>query len=391
MKQTGNQTFIKEMNLSIVLNVIRDLGPISRAQIAQRTGLNKATVSALTDTLIEKNLVVEMGPGPSQVGRRPILLRFNADAGYAIGVDIDVQEIRIVLTNFAGQILKRFTCDQIERDSDAFIGTLSDQIYQIQKEVSPSCYGIIGVGVGVPGLVDHQRGIVINAPNLRWENIHLKALLENAIHLPVYVDNEANMGALGEKSHGAGRTVSDLVYVSVSTGIGAGIIQDNKLLHGSNGLAGEFGHITIETHGLRCSCGNKGCLEVYASEQSLLAHYSRLTGEELTFQDILQRAKKGEASAIESFREVGSYLGIGIANIMNGLNPSLVVIGNRMGEAGSFLLEPVLRTVQSRCFIAPYTHIDIRLSELKKDAGALGAAVVVLNNFFAGPMSDGIA
>lgn len=388
MTRTGDQAFIKELNLAIVLNLLRFQGTVSRTQIAKLTGLNKATVSSLVDELISSQLVMEVGRAPSQVGRRPILLLFNANAGFVVGIDLGVDFARVVATDLSGQVTQARECHLSHpKNPQTVIGQLVEQIQAVITQLPPSPLGVVGVGVGVPALVDYTRGIVINAPNLGWRDVHLKALLESYSNLPVYVDNEANAGALGEKLRGAGKDVSDLVYISAGVGIGAGIIVNHELIRGAQGMAGEFGHMTVEPQGFRCDCGNQGCWEMYASEKALVDQYRRLSGRQLTSEAILALAEENETFALEALQAVGQYLGIGIANILNGLNPSLVLIGNRLGRAGNRLLGPVLQAVQSRCFIAPYAGVKVQMSALGPDACAIGAASLVLHEYFAGPMS----
>jgi glucokinase-like ROK family protein len=386
MKRTGDQAFIKELNKSIVLNLLRFHSPISRTQISVQTGLNKATVSSIVDELIRENLVLEVGHGHTRVGRRPVLLLFNAHAGYVIGVDLGVDYVRVLATDLSAEIAtsRELTIGD-ERSPQQVVQAIVQAIQEIKSELPSSSLGIIGIGIGVPGLVDFSHGIVLNAPNLAWRDVHLGALLENYLGLPVYVDNEANTGALGEKLFGVGREASNLIYISAGTGIGTGIIVHNELVRGSQGIAGEFGHMTIEAQGLKCSCGNHGCLEMYASERALVRRYQQLTGTHLTTEEILLRLKENDAAALEAIQTVGQYLGIGVANLLNGLNPSLILIGNRLSAAGEWLVRPIEQTVRNRCFTLPYTQVRIQTSSLGRNACAIGAASLVLHEYFAGP------
>ncbi|WP_026961739.1 ROK family transcriptional regulator [Alicyclobacillus herbarius] len=388
MKRTGDQAFIKELNKSIVLNLLRFQSPISRTQISVQTGLNKATVSSIVEELIQEDLVLEVGRGHTRVGRRPVLLLFNARAGYVIGVDLGVDYVRVLATDLAGEIAgaREFRLTD-NRTPQHVVESIVRGVHELKAELPRSPHGIIGVGVGVPGLVDFSHGIVLNAPNLAWRDVHLGALLENYLSLPVYVDNEANTGALGEKLFGVGKEASNLIYISVGTGIGTGIIVNNELVRGSQGIAGEFGHMTIEAQGLKCSCGNHGCLEMYASERALVQKYRHLTGLTLPTEDILARLKTGDADALQAIQTVGQYLGIGVANLAGGLNPSLILVGNRLASAGEWLLRPIEQTVQNRCFTMPYTQLRIQASSLGRNACAVGAASLVLHEYFAGPQA----
>ncbi|WP_157067026.1 ROK family protein, partial [Alicyclobacillus shizuokensis] len=212
MKRTGDQAFIKELNKSIVLNLLRFHSPISRTQISVQTGLNKATVSSIVEELIHEDLVLEIGRGHTRVGRRPVLLLFNARAGYVVGVDLGVDYVRVIVSDLSGEIVaaREFPLTD-NKGPQQMVESIVRAVADLKAALPPSSLGLIGIGVGVPGLVDYSHGIVLNAPNLAWRDVHLGALLENYLNLPVYVDNEANTGALGEKLFGIGKEVSDLI------------------------------------------------------------------------------------------------------------------------------------------------------------------------------------
>lgn len=385
MMRTGDQSYVKELNRSIVLNILRTHATISRTQIANITGLNKATISSIIDELLRESLAIEIGRGPSAIGRRPILLHFNANTGYAIGLEIAIGSIRAVLTNLSGQVLHvihRETCDQT-------VPMVVQQIHNITSELitetKSSPLGILGVGIGVPGLVNFSKGIVLNAPNLQWNQVALQSLVEEEISIPVLIDNEANTGALGEKMYGVGKDIDNIAYISAATGIGVGVILRGELVRGTDGLAGEFGHMTIESQGPKCSCGSRGCLEVFASERKLMDMYHAASGTNADFEELLLQLNNRDPSAVESVYSVGHYLGIGISNIANAINPSMIIIGNRLAQIGVHLLSAVTESVQERCFTKPYSQVNIQLSSLGIDACAMGAASLVLNKYFSGP------
>ena len=383
--RTGDQSYIKELNRSIALQILRSHTTISRTQIAKISGLNKATISAIVDELIEQGLALEVGRGPSSVGRRPVLLHFNANAGYAIGLEIAVGSLRAVVTNLSGQVLHVIHRETDDLAVTAVIEQIQSIIGELQVKTVPSRLGILGVGVGVPGLVNFSKGIVLNAPNLQWQNVPMQAQLEAALSLPVWIDNEANAGALGEKLFGAGKDVANVVYISAAAGIGAGIIVKGDLLRGADGLAGEFGHMTIESQGPKCACGSRGCLEVFASERRLMDLYRQAHSKEASFAAFIQALNDTDEAAIEAVYTVGHYLGIGISNIVNAMNPSMVIIGNRLAQTGAHLLSAVSESLKERCFIKPYSNVHVQVSTLGINACAIGAASLVLQRYFAGP------
>ncbi|GLG02674.1 xylose repressor [Alicyclobacillus hesperidum subsp. aegles] len=386
MDRTADQALMKEINKYIVLNRIRFQSPISRSQISAETGLNKATVSALTDELIREGLVLEVGQGRSRVGRRPIMLLFNANAGSVMGVELGVEYVRIVITDFAARVVYAVNHPIDKRAGAADVLEFLVTCIETALVKAPvTDYGVIGIGIGVPGLVDFRRGIVLRAPHLHWDNIPLKAMLESRLHKPVFVDNEANAGALGEKLYGAATHVSNLLYVSAGTGIGTAIVVGDELMRGADGVAGEFGHMSIDAHGDPCTCGNVGCWELYASERSLCSVYAKLTGETADFDTILQRYQASDPSAMQAFQMIGRYLGIGIVNLTNGLNPAMIILGNRLAEGGRMVTDAIQQAISARCLVSPYAKVAVQASALGRDACAIGSAALVLHDFFAGP------
>lgn len=384
--RTGDQALIKELNKSIIMSLVRSHSPISRAQISVESGLNKATVSSIVDEFIQEGLVIELGPARSAVGRRPRMLGFNATAGYAIGVELGIDYVRALTVDLAGRVVS--TSESPLPPTTDVRSIVSEVVARIDAEVKNtpgSELGIIGVGLGVPGLVDFASGNVLYAPNLGWSDVPLRAYLEAHIDLPIFIDNEANTGALAEQLFGVGTADENASYFSVGAGIGVGIIMNHNLIRGSGGTAGEFGHMIVEARGLRCSCGSRGCLEMYASTRALVSKYAQLAGATVPFEEVIRRLYDGDKRAEEAVDSVGRYLGMGISNVINGLNPSLVVIGNRLSEAGEFLLNPVKEVIHNSALGVPASQARVELSSLGRNATATGAASLALNDYFQGP------
>jgi len=376
---TGDQALIKRINTAIVLEFILRGAPLSRAQISEQSGLNKATVSSLVQDLIDGSLVREIGTGKSSGGRKPVMLEFIALSGFAIGIDLGVNYIRGVLTDLRGNIVAERTSSLREIVPEAAIDQLCACIETLIAEAPESPYGIVGIGVGVPGLVD-DNGIILFAPNLKWRDVPLQRLLTERFSLPVTIDNEANMGALGEQKFGAGRSISNLIYVSVGIGIGTGLILHKTLYKGASGFSGEMGHLSVEAHGKSCTCGNRGCWEMYASEQALLEQASSLGFEDL--EGLLTAAAEGRQDVLALFSGIGEYLGIGIANIVNVFNPDAVIIGNRMSQARPWLENALRQTVTQRALGFHLRKVQILFADLGERSSMLGAAEMAISGFF---------
>lgn len=293
MPITWNQQLVKKENKSLVLSQIINHAPLSRADIAQRSGLNKGTVSSLVAELIEEKLINESGPGESSGGRRPVMLHFNHGAGHTIGIDLGVNYILGVLTDLSGNIVVHKNEAYKNTSYEDTISRVVNIIKFLISAAPPSPYNIVGIGVGTPGIID-KKGTLLLAPNLGWQDIPFQTELEKIFQIPVIVENEANTGAYGEKQFGVGQHADNLIYISAGIGIGAGIIINGELYSGFTGYSGEVGHMTIDRNGAKCTCGNKGCWELYASEQALLSKAnSKNLPKEIGLDDIISLAKEG--------------------------------------------------------------------------------------------------
>jgi glucokinase len=312
-----------------------------------------------------------------------------------VGVDLGGTQIRAALADDEGNILRRTRCLTLAAEGvEPVIGRIKGAIYEVMGDTDQG--QVQGIGIVAPGPSDPRRGVIREAPNLPgWVNIPLKALMAEEFDPPVVVGNDANLAALAEQRFGAGRGVADLIYITVSTGIGGGVITDNRLLLGAQGLAGEIGHQTVEARGPRCKCGNVGCLEALAAGPAI-ARYAReliQSGVETTIADrvggdldkisakvVNQAAQAGDPVAIDVFRRAGFYIGVGIVNLLHLFNPSLIIIGGGVAKAGAILFEPIRATVRQRAMAEYYwNETPIVPAALGDDVGLLGAVALVLS------------
>ncbi|SET71817.1 ROK family protein (putative glucokinase) [Salinibacillus kushneri] len=385
---TGNQKLIKQINKNIVLQSIKNQGPISRADISQNSGLNKGTVSSLVSELIDQQLIYECGIGQSKGGRRPVMLLFNETAGYNIGIDLGVNYILGILTDLQGQIVQEKELRFPEGSKyDDIIKLLFEVIQDLIQSGPESVYGIVGIGIGVPGIVS-KEGKVLMAPNLEWKDIHLKEIVEQEFNIPVIIDNEANAGAYGEKHLGAGKDYQNIVYVSAGIGIGVGLILKNSLYRGLNGYAGEFGHMKVEMGGTKCRCGSQGCWEMYASEHTLLKEAkSHYPDENLSLESIVQQAENGDATAIHLFEKIGKYLGFGISNLINSFNPEQVILGNRLVMARKWIEPEMKKNITMHSLRFHLESLQLDFSKKSVYSAALGVSTFTAENFLSGKES----
>ena len=368
MSRTWNQYVVKQENKTLVLTTVMNHTPISRANVAKLTGLNKGTVSSLVSELIDEKLVKESGPGKSSGGRRPVMLLFNGNAGYSISIELGVGYILGVITDLKGKIIEQDTIQLQTTHFNTIFPIMINLIKGLMEQVPKSRYGVIGIGVGVPAVVSRD-GEILLAPNLNWKNVELKSKLENIFNLPVYIENEANAGAYGEMRYGSSQNSQHTIFASIGIGIGVGMILDGKLYHGLNGFAGELGHMTIEKDGKTCRCGNRGCWERYASEQAVIDEAIKrglVTADQVEpFEQLIQLANDGNQAVIDLFEEIATYIAIGLTNCINIFNPEHVIIGNRLMRAKEWIY-PIIES-----YILEHA-IGFHQNKLKIDSAKLG-------------------
>ncbi|MDR6725794.1 glucokinase-like ROK family protein [Paenibacillus amylolyticus] len=378
MKITGDQMLVKKINKSIVLDTIRRHAPLSRARVSEVTGLNKATVSNLVADLINDGLVQEIGPGESSGGRKPLMLLFRGTAGYAVGLELSVTHLKGVLTDLEGHIITEYAVQLEQHDVSSVFEQLKLAADYLIQTAPPSPHGVIGIGIGVPGMVD-EEGTVLYAPNLQWEKVPLRAMLEKAFQLPVTIDNEANAGAHGELNFGAGIGVRHLIYISAGIGIGSGIMVDGELYKGAWGYAGETGHMSIESEGRPCSCGNRGCWELYASERAYEHYQVHLPAH--TTKELIEYAAQGHEAVLTLYEAIGRKLGIGITNIVNSFNPERIIIGGGLSKARPWIETALRQVVEERTLPYHRRSLQIEWAALGSRSTRVGAAYSAISQF----------
>lgn len=312
-----------------------------------------------------------------------------------VGVDLGGTKVATVVADRRAAIVSRVTkATEPERGVDAVVGTILDTVREAVDQAGAHLGEIGGVGVGSPGPLDPEAGVVIFAPNLKWQNVALAPIMRDALGVPVYLENDANLAGLGEARYGAGRGSKNMIYITVSTGIGGGLIFGGEIYRGSSFVAGEVGHMMIMDEGPLCGCGNYGCLEALASGPAIAKMARELIrhGEETMMIDLVggnvdlvtaetvgQAAMQGDAAAIAVVGKAAEYLGIGIANLVNILNPDTVVIGGGVARLGEILLEPVRETAAQHALKPAFEAVKIVGAELGTNAGVVGAVSLVLS------------
>lgn len=320
---TGSKELIRDMNTQLILNTIMAQGPISRANVAAKLGLTKATISAIVQILIDKSLVQEIGSDDTKKGRKPILLELNRNCGYIISVDLSTDFITVLTANLVGEncALKRYENDANEHTIlDKLTATIATSIQQAPQ----STYGIVGIALSIHGVIyDNKIAFIPYSP---YDDIDFAGHLKQTFAIPVILENEANLFVLGEWAYSF--HTKNMVGISIHSGIGLGIIMNNQLITGQDGYAGEFGHTIIDVDGRECPCGNCGCLEQYASERSLLNDLSTVKKQTITAEIFARLYREQDAAAVNTMDIFIKYISVGINNVLNTFNPDIIVINS---------------------------------------------------------------
>ena len=382
--QAANFSTMRDINRQIVLNYVRERGPISRAEIARETVLQRSTVSTIVDALVADALVEEIGEGESTGGRRPTLLRLKASGAAAVGVDISPTRTTVAASELAGRVIEK---EEFETDPD-FDKTITRAIDCVLEFKKRHGEGLEGVGVILPGLVDSEQGTALYIPYFNWRDLKVESRVSAATGLRVMIDNDANAAALAELWFGRPEVSNarDFIMVFVSEGVGTGIIIDGQIYRGTGGAAGEFGHMIIgQKAPVACSCGSFDCWEAFASGRAALARYSRLTSaapDQLTFAQLIDRALEGEEAARTALVETAKYVSIGISNLIVGFSPELVVVGGSIARAWPLVAE-VFGEIVERSVRRGLPTARIIASTLGEQNTLMGALSLVLANKFA--------
>ncbi len=364
---------IREMNEKLVKEVIIKYNTISRASISRKIGLNKASVSAIVSNLLEQNLVKEVGSGDSTTGRKPILVSLNENSGTTISFDIRKKNIRSSALNMNGEIILSKNLQDIKIHSSTVFNHISKLIKEYKKELPKTTYGIAGISIGIHGIVIEEE--VGFSPFYDLDKISLKTLVEEKFSIPTIVENEANLSVLGEKL--CGDDNDNLVNIIVSDGIGAGIIYNNQLFRGQGHYAGEIGHMIINAKGKKCVCGNRGCIEQYASETNLMAYYSKKTGQaKVKFIDFKKDYDKKKPYTEEIVKEFINYISIIINNLSLTISPDTVLINSKFTE-----IDGVIEKIQKTINCKTIKNVNIKKSNLGNTAIIYGGFWLCRNKF----------
>ncbi|HHT96286.1 MAG TPA: ROK family transcriptional regulator [Clostridiales bacterium] len=383
-----------QMNKKAVLDIIRTKGPINKSEIAKLVELSIPTVMKISDDLTESGLIHVVGKGESNGGKRPELLGMISNAYYMVGVDIGRSKTIAIIMNLNGDIIYKKkiktgntnpAIELLERTTEIINQTILESKISINK--------ILGIGIVTPGLIDYKNGVVIFSPDFQWENVNIKKHLGNAFEIPIHVESSNRAMALGEGWFGAAEKSKYFICINLGHGIGSAIMEKGDFYRGNSGSSGEIGHITLEKDGPICDCGNRGCLEALASGNAIAERAKKYINDgkstEITkfienginnieAKEVFDAAKTGDLIANKIIDEAIEYLGIGIANYINLLDPDLIVLAGGMVNAGDCFIDKVKESIKRRQMKFAGTNVRLEVTKLGMDAAAIGAASIIL-------------
>lgn len=377
-----NQKQIKITNRANILRAFREYDIVQKNDLVQMLDLSITTVTSNTNILLEEGFIKRIGIAKSTGGRKPVVFQFIKDAYVSFGVDILPHKVDIILADLSSNVLDKVSFVILNDDMDKILNTIEKNIAALLLKHDIIISQCVGIGLSLPGIVDEEQNILINAPNLHVENYSFEKF-ESSLGIKVYIENEANVAALAELILGEAKNTGDVIYISITDGVGCGIITNGSVSKGSFKKAGEFGHMRISDKNIRCSCGRKGCWELFASERALLNNYKTITGEVIKdLETFFLRYSEGDQNTKEALRIYFDYLSIGIENIILGLDPEKIIIG---GEISKYLvkIEPFINEYMKRNHsILESNENQIVLSRLAPQSSVLGGSLLPLKDMF---------
>ena len=376
-KRTGDASYIKKINRSLILKNIVEHGMISRADLSKIVGLNKATISVQVADLLEENLIYETQLEHFSIGRRPIMLAVNGKAGYVLGIDVDHHQIQFTVCDLTGRTIQSDTLNLQSDNYDEIVQILIKHIKRYARKYAKSHFGLVSVVIGIHGTINKDESILF-VPKYNWHRKNLKLDLEQELeNIDIFIENNANLSANAERVYHYHHS-NNLLTIILTSGIGAGIMIDGKLHKGYNGYAGEMGHMIIVPDGEPCKCGNLGCWERYASEPTLVSQLSKqLNIPGLTHKDVQTMIVKQDPIINEYIDQFIKYLSIGLNNIINLYNPESLVLNSELLR----LYPNAIQKIESNLTSSMSNYHELTISELGNEACVMGACALAIQRF----------
>jgi predicted NBD/HSP70 family sugar kinase len=381
----GSLEALRERNRIRVIDALRRSGTATRTELARSTGLSRTTVATLVAHLQAAGLVVEPAGDDAATrsggrGRPPGLLRLDASAGTALGIDFGHTHVRVALADLSSTLLAETAAPvEVDHEADPALDTAAALVTEVLERAGIERARVVGAGMGLPGPYDRARGVINSSTILPgWVGRNVADELGRRIGVQVEVDNNANLGALGELVFGAGRDVANAVYVKISTGIGAGLILGGAVYRGATGIAGELGHVQVRPDGVVCNCGGRGCLQTVAAVPVLLAAARAAHGPDLTLTGLIELVEAGDFGARRIVGEAGRAVGRELADLCNHINPEAIIVGGQLSAAGEPLLAGIREAIDRHALPGAAEAVEVKAAALGERAELLGALSLVI-------------
>ncbi len=387
--QRGSRALMRELNVSLLIELVRSAGSTSRAELARQSQLSAPTVGTIVDHLIERGILVEVALAPSNGGRPPVLLSIDATAGYVIGIKLRGDGLTTVICDLEAKVVatREFPVSLVG-DPDGAMHAILSEVRGVLRDAKVPRSKALGLGIGMSGVIDSNAGVCVSSHLLQWHNVEIESKLRRLLRLPVWIDNDVNTLAVAEKWSGDARGARHFVTLSIGRGIGLGIVIDRALYRGAFGSSGEFGHIIVEPGGPICECGRSGCLEAVVGEDTMRREIGEGLGRTISRSEMISLMNAGDSVTCGIVEAAGQKLGISVANIMTLLNPEMLIICGEGTELGSTFLDPIIRSVREQTFASLGLKIEVKIQRWGDEAWAVGAATLVLRESFSLPGSD---
>ncbi len=394
---------VRLINRAVIFRTIRDVGTISRAELAKVTGLNPATVTHIARELIEQGLVEEAGFGKSRGGRPPSLLHIRTEAGYVVAIQLERRLIKGMITDLGHEVITQGSVSASHWDHPAEITppALLDLVSSLIAQSGLERRQIVGIGISAPGPLDARAGVLLSPPNFPgWPSTPLRQIVRDKLGFPTFLDRNANACTLAEKWFGAAREMESFVYLLVDAGVGSGVFINGGIYRGHHDIASEIGHVSIDFNGPRCDCGNYGCLELYAAPQvaeervrqairtgwqGLVTDMVGGSVEQVSFEIVARAAHQGDQACLDAVQSITRALAAGIVNVVNLFDPEAVIVGGQISLVEDLIIDRLQDAVNERSLVSGSEPVPVIFSELKSEAPIIGAFSLVLRELFQNP------
>jgi predicted NBD/HSP70 family sugar kinase len=385
----GSRELLRDLNSSLLIELVRESRPISRADLARQSGLSAPTVSTIVGRLIERGILEEVAVAPANGGRPPVLLDINSTGGYVIGIKLRGDGLTTVVCDLDAHVVASLEARiRLVDDPKAAIRAIEDETRRALQLAAVPRTKVLGVGIGLSGVIDSVAGVCRFSHLLRWHDVELAGPLHRSLRLPVWIDHDMNTLAIAEKWAGEALAYRNFVTLSVGRGIGLGIVIDRAPYRGATGASGEFGHMIVEPNGPECECGRFGCLEALVGEGAIQRRIGERLGREITREDLVELTASGDPVTLEVVEQAGRTLGLAVANMVTLLNPELLIVCGEGTDLGGAFLDPVMTAVREQTFADQGRHVEVKVQRWGDEAWAVGAATLVLRESFSLPHPD---